>query len=138
MGATIGTVRLHHSGCKWYAVPVRDEEVPYYWGFKVVEANDLGEVVEGDWDLKIATSRLGSPISDIWNRLSSDYEKSHRVLIAFGSPTEGLWEIASRIGLDLMRDFNYVVNFIPYQGVETVRTEEAIMAVLEYFTLLEG
>ena len=134
----VGPVKLVIKKDEKYAIPVRKEEIPYYWGFSVSWAEDLGEVLSIKWDLRIATSRLGEPIGRVWDSLADKYFNSKRTLIAFGSPTEGLWTIAGRLGIDLKDSFDFIINFIPSQGVETVRTEEAIMSVLEYFTLLDA
>lgn len=131
-------VKVLEKNSKRYAVPVDKKRIPYYWGFSIAWSESLSEVLSEDWNLKIATSRWGEDISRIHSKLKSLYWKSKRVLVAFGSPTEGLWEIAGREGISLDEAFDLIVNFIPDQGVETVRTEEAIQSVLEYFTLLEA
>jgi len=59
-----------------------------------------------------------------------------RVLIAFGSPRMGLAEIMRREGLSLDDSFDFVINTIPGQGCETIRTEEAIYSTLAAFNLL--
>jgi hypothetical protein len=54
-------------------------------------------------------------------------------LIVFGAPTKGLYEIAKQEGLNLNRIVDFVVNTIPGQLTETVRTEEALIATLAVF-----
>ena len=134
----VAIVRIIEEKGRKIAVPVNREKLGFYWGFSIAWAESLREVLEEDWDLKVATSRWGDPIFKVHKQLSDDYKRSRRTLVAFGSPTEGLWEIAGRQGITLDQEFDYIVNFIPDQGVETVRTEEAIHAVLEYFTLVEA
>jgi predicted SPOUT superfamily RNA methylase MTH1 len=60
------------------------------------------------------------------------------ILIAFGSPTQGLYEIAKLEGLKLDEIVDFVVNTIPDQKTETVRTEEAIIASLAVFKVSLG
>jgi len=48
----------------------------------------------------------------------------------FGSPSRGLYEIARNEDVRLGKLLDFVVNTIPCQGTETVRTEEAILASL--------
>lgn len=134
----LGIVRIVKRGDKTYAVPVDRSEIRCYWGFSIAWADSLSEVLSEEWDLKVATSRWGEDLSKVHRELKERYRGSRRTLVAFGSPTEGLWEIAGREGLSLDETFDLIVNFIPDQGVETVRTEEAIFSVLEYFTLIEA
>ncbi|MFQ6118836.1 MAG: putative RNA uridine N3 methyltransferase, partial [Methanosarcinales archaeon] len=57
--------------------------------------------------------------------------------IIFGSPIKGLDEILSNSSFPLkISDLSdYVINTIPNQGTETVRTEEAIFATLAQLNL---
>jgi len=56
--------------------------------------------------------------------------------VAFGAPTQGLYEIAAHERLRLEDLAHFVVNTIPKQGTETVRTEEALYASLALFNML--
>jgi hypothetical protein len=56
--------------------------------------------------------------------------------VAFGSPSQGLQQIVSHEGLRLDDIVDYVVNTIPMQGTETVRTEEALIASMAVFSNL--
>ena len=74
--------------------------------------------------------KIANEIAERWNNAS-------KVLVAFGSPTAGLYEILEREGAELSEVMDYVVNLVPDQGTETVRTVEAILtclAVLNVFT----
>nr|NIW13678.1 hypothetical protein [Candidatus Thorarchaeota archaeon] len=51
--------------------------------------------------------------------------------------TQGLYAIAVREHLNLDEVASFVVNTIPGQGTETVRTEEALYASLVVLNLLE-
>ena len=131
-------VKIVRLGNEWYAIPVLDKsEIPYYWCFSISIASSLYDVTRRRWSLSVATSRLGEHVGKVHNTLCRRYREAKNVLVAFGSPKEGLWDIARREGWRLNERFDFIINFIPYQGVETVRTEEAIHAVLEYFTLIE-
>jgi len=110
-----------------------------YWGFKVSrETRSLGEIMkEGDQDLSISTSRKGVDIRQAMERLREKWRASSRTLLVFGSPREGVPEILSRERANVSElDFN--LNTIPTQGVETVRTEEALLGTLAVLNLLEG
>ncbi len=78
----------------------------------------------------VAASRLGDCISEprIQSRLVSMLGDA--VLVVFGGPRRGVLEFTSP------RMYDAVVNFIPWQGVETVRTEEALHASLSLINML--
>lgn len=83
----------------------------------------------------IATSRKGSAIDMENLREKSDTICSRGALIVFGSPSEGLFELAEREGQRLASLVDEVVNTIPGQGTLTVRVEEAIAATLAILNL---
>ncbi len=78
----------------------------------------------------IATSRRGTVFTEVMRDLAGRWRKSRKILVAFGAPTQGLYEILEREHLRLDEVADYTVNTIPNQGTETVRTEEAIYASL--------
>jgi predicted SPOUT superfamily RNA methylase MTH1 len=108
------------------------EDVPQYWGYKVrVEKRSFGRLlVDGDFDLKIATAKIGDNFIDITNKINAKWRSSQRVLVAFGAPSRGLHEIAQDENLKLENIADFVVNMVPNQGTVTVRTEEALLASL--------
>ncbi len=53
----------------------------------------------------------------------------------FGSPHRGVESLLNEAGLSIQDVSDFVVNTIPNQGTETVRTEEAIMATLSVFNV---
>jgi predicted SPOUT superfamily RNA methylase MTH1 len=108
------------------------EDVPQYWGYKVrVEKQSFGRLlVDGDFDLKIATAKIGDNFIDIASKINAKWRSSQRVLVAFGAPSRGLHEIAEDENLKLENIADFVVNMVPNQGTVTVRTEEALLASL--------
>jgi methyltransferase len=117
--------------------PVSRDEVPQYWGYSVrVEKRPFGQLIQSDeFDLKIATARIGNTFADVASKIGERWITSSNVLLAFGAPTRGLHEIAEdeRLKVDEISDF--VVNTIPGQGTATVRAEEAILATLAIFNV---
>jgi predicted SPOUT superfamily RNA methylase MTH1 len=107
-------------------------EIKDYWGYTVtVEKHTFGKIVKSrDFDLTIATSKYGVPFADVSEKIMEKWEKAEAIFIAFGAPTQGLYEIVSHEGLNLDNLVDFVVNTIPMQGTETVRTEEALIASL--------
>jgi predicted SPOUT superfamily RNA methylase MTH1 len=111
------------------------EDVPVYWGYKVhKEKGPLARILTGkDFDLRIATARIGDNFRDIKDKIGARWGLSQRVLVAFGAPSRGLHEIALDEGLKLAEVSDFVVNTVPCQGTATVRTEEALLASLAIF-----
>lgn len=111
---------------------VSKDAVPYYWGYTVkVENHSFRTVVEnGAFDLTIATSKLGVKFSEIAESITEEWRKAACTLVAFGAPTRGLHEIVKDEGANLDDIVDFVVNTVPEQGTETVRTEEALLVSL--------
>jgi len=107
-------------------------EIPEYWGYTVaVERCLFGKMLESrNFDLTIATSKYGVPFTDVAEQIGQDWKAASTILVAFGAPTKGLNEMAKQEGLKLEDIADFVVNTIPKQGTETVRTEEALIASL--------
>jgi len=112
--------------------PVRDSEgEAKYWGYKVRKTQSISTLLQQeDADLRIGTSRYGSPITDLWPSVKARVEKARSVLIVFGSPKEGLKEILQHENLQAADVFDYFVNMVPNQHTATVRTEEALLISL--------
>jgi hypothetical protein len=111
-------------------------EIPEYWGYSVtVEPKSFGTLAKRGFDLTIATSKYGAPLAEVAEKLSERWKKTDKILLAFGAPTQGLYEIVKNEGLNLDDIVDFVVNTIPVQGTETVRTEEALIASLAVFNM---
>lgn len=108
------------------------DQISEYWGYRITaEGQSLLRILESrNFDLTIATSKFGKPFTDVKEQMSERMQKATMVLVVFGSPTRGLYDIVKNENgrLDELTDF--VVNTVPLQGTETVRTEEAIVASL--------
>lgn len=114
------------------------DEASSYWGYTVtVENRPFGSFVEKrGFDLTIATSRYGSPFADVTGEIVERWKAANTVLMAFGAPSQGLGDIVKREGRRLSELVDFVVNTVPMQGTETVRTEEALVASLAIFNLI--
>lgn len=108
------------------------EEITDYWGYTVtLERHPFGKMVKTKgFNLTIATSKKGVPFARASEKLAEKFRKAETVLVAFGAPTKGLYEIVKQEGLHLEDIIDFVVNTIPRQGAETVRTEEAFIVSL--------
>ena len=110
-----------------------------YWGFRVARGNvSLSEIVRNrKFDLTISTSRKGTDVREITPELREKWVSSKRPLIVFGSPNDGVPEILARSGMNVSDAMDFDLNTIPDQGVETVRTEEALWGSLAVLNVLE-
>jgi predicted SPOUT superfamily RNA methylase MTH1 len=108
------------------------DEIPSYWGYAVsAEKRSFGKLVEnGKFDLTVATSKFGTRFADVAEKIGERWKKASSILVSFGAPTRGLFEIARDEGANLNDIVDFVVNTLPEQGTETVRTEEAVFASL--------
>ncbi|MCD6248228.1 MAG: hypothetical protein J7J17_02110 [Hadesarchaea archaeon] len=117
--------------------PVERSEIGEYWGFEVLRAESLVEGLEElRAEYRVGTSRYGQNLYGALELIRSSNPDS--VAIALGGPNQGLHEICERQGADPSEVFNVIVNAIPDQGVETVRTEEALLATLALLNALLG
>ena len=115
-------------------------DVPDYWGYAVkVERRSLRSAVEGAAaDLALGTSRKGKALAETAGELAGRWKEAMSILVVFGSPTRGLYEIAADEGVRVEELLDFVVNTVPDQGSETVRTEEAVLASLAVLNVWFG
>jgi predicted SPOUT superfamily RNA methylase MTH1 len=118
---------------------VHFNEIDAYWGYKTYTTKSIRDMIDKqNFDLKIATSKYGKPFNQIIGSLNEKWKAAKRVLVAFGSPTEGLREILAHENRKLEDKFHFIINTIKDQGTETVRTEEALLVTLANLNLLEN
>jgi len=108
------------------------EAIEAYWGYTVTSSKaSFGQLAKaGAYDLVIATSKAGTPLTQVADELAERWKKAGSILVAFGAPAQGLQEIVAQEKLSLDDLVDFTVNTIPEQGTETVRTEEALYATL--------
>ena len=134
------TLHIVKAGERVEVQAVSKDQVPCYWGYTVtVENHSFGKLVENrKFDLTIATSKIGTKIMDVAGKIAEKWKKTNCALVAFGAPTRGLHEIVGDEGADLNDVADFVVNMVPAQGTETVRTEEALLASLAILNIQFG
>ena len=103
------------------------EKTGAYWGYALEERSKDQVVEDARFEVKVATSRFGTPLVDAIRPVREKLRRSDSVKLIFGSPSKGLFDL---FGRDLATRVSAVVNLFPRQQVETVRTEEAIFAGL--------
>ena len=108
------------------------DEASDYWGYTVsMEHRSLKEIADRKrFDLIIATSKNGVLVNDVADKMTEKWRVAKTILLAFGAPTRGLYEIAESASFSLDDVADFVVNTVPRQGTVTVRTEEALIASL--------
>ena len=133
------TIRLTRISPEFEGEIVEPSGLTIYWGFRVARGNvSLSEIVRNrKFDLTISTSRKGTDVRKITPELREKWKSSKRPLIVFGSPNEGVPEILARSGMNVSDAMDFDLNTIPDQGVETVRTEEALWGFLAVLNVLE-
>jgi predicted SPOUT superfamily RNA methylase MTH1 len=134
------TLQVVNAGKRVEVQTVSRDEVPSYWGYKVtVENRGFGKLVEnGSFDLVVATSKIGVKFVDVAGKMGEKWRNAGCKLVAFGAPSRGLHEIVEDEGGDLNDVADFVVNMVPEQGTETVRTEEALFASLAVLNVRFG
>jgi methyltransferase len=110
-------------------------QVSDYWGYRVEKNSAEGVFADPRFELKIATSKLGDSLASKVGALRAGVASSRDVKLVFGSPSRGLFEI---VGHSLVSRATFVINLFTEQHVETVRTEEALMAGLSLVNLLSA
>ncbi|MEM0118596.1 MAG: putative RNA uridine N3 methyltransferase [Conexivisphaerales archaeon] len=127
------TVKIERNGSGYYARQVTRKEVKDYWGYVVRIEKNILQLCRS-YGLSVITSRLGSKIEETWKEVKDLLHTSSETLLVFGAPRRGLLEMYGReqwLGVS-----RFILNTIPNQGVDTVRTEEALLATLQTFNLL--
>ena len=118
---------------------VKRSEVDKYWGYTLRGSKGrLSDLVYSpEWDLTIATSKVGDAIGEVSEEIQIRWQDSQKTLIVFGSYKEGVGQIMERQGRRSEEAFDYIVNTVPEQGTASVRTEEAVHATLAIFNIFK-
>jgi predicted SPOUT superfamily RNA methylase MTH1 len=133
------TVKIVQLGKRPKVVLIKTKEIREYWGYTVLSSKvSLGNIFKSkDFDLIIATSRKGTLYSEINEKLMKSWKKSQKILIAFGAPTHGLYQILAKEKIKLDEVADFVINTASNQGTETIRTEEALYTSLALFNTID-
>jgi len=85
----------------------------------------------------IGTSRWGKPVWENIEVLSEKMARAEGVVLVFGEPYRGIYDIAKDLKFDIESVLDDVFNFVPEQATKTVRVEEALPVVLQTIRLVE-
>ena len=134
------TLQIVNAGERVEVQTVSRLEIPDYRGYTVtIERASLSRLVETrGFDLTVGTSRRGAELDKVSGELAVRWKDASGILVVFGAPTRGLYEIAEDEGVRLDELVDFVLNTVPGQGTETVRTEEAVLASLAVLNVQFG
>ncbi len=117
------------------AEPVGRQEIPVYWGYETEVVGSLEEYLEeflGSTEaFVLLTSRKGRTLTTELLQILGKAGQSD-LAVAFGSPARGVDAFLSQ----RLMERCCMINTIPRQGTETVRTEEAVFATLALLNLV--
>lgn len=86
--------------------------------------------------LVISTAREGQMLNlDLCIELKRIFSSHNEIIFLFGSPKEGLHEIFREFDANINDYSDFILNIFPNQGIETIRTDEAIFGTLSIFNL---
>jgi len=134
------TVKLVKKGDTYTGSLVNRDLLNIYWGFRILTAGGLRDLLleaRRKRYLIIATSKYGDLINEVLDEIKARLKGVERAMLIFGSARRGLYQMAERERFELHELTDYVLNFVPHQGTKTVRTEEALIAVLSILNLLK-
>jgi len=106
------------------------QDIHEYWGYEVKDVLSISEMLKGLTSVVVMTSKQGEPLGKFEHELKQQIKDASSVLIVFGSPNRGVFEILKDERRHPKEFTKYILNFFPKQAVETVRLEEAILGCL--------
>ncbi len=116
---------------------IERRSVPYYFGYETVVVNDLLKYLHTCSNMtRIGLSRLAEPFNSLGDRLRTEVSKTRSLIVLFGGPRHGLFDVFSQSIERLKGLVGFWANTVPDQGTETIRLEEAIpisLAILDYY-----
>jgi predicted SPOUT superfamily RNA methylase MTH1 len=132
------SVQIERTAPKIAAHLIDRTRIDIYWGFRVTLKNlPLGRLIqENRPDVVVATSRLGERVDTVLDHMRTSMKGASSVVLAFGSPKRGLHEIIAQESMKLNALATYTVNFVPHQGTQTVRAEEAVYSALAFLNIV--
>lgn len=108
----------------------QQHDIHEYWGYEVKDVGSISEMLKGLTSVVVMTSKQGEPLSKFEQELKQLIKGASSILVVFGSPNRGVFEILKDERRHPKEFTRYILNFFPKQAVETVRIEEAILGCL--------
>ena len=110
---------------------VKNNRVYAGYNVNLIELRDLAKLRN-----LILTGKEGSSVINEFSKLRA--LKDEDVVVVFGSPRMGVDDILKDEGLGDLLKSSLFINFVPNQGLVTIRTEEAIIAVLSILNVINA
>lgn len=133
------SVEIVDKGDRYYYVKIVDRSSPdIYWGYSVHTTSSLKELlnfIRKENYIVIVASKKGRPLYDLENTIVNELKDKDNMLLIFGGPYLDVDEIAEKEDINIYS--SYIINFMPRQGVENIRTEEAIIATLSVINYIK-
>ena len=115
---------------------ISKEDIQDYGGYEV-EISTLTDLLKFKKNtLFLGTSKKGLLIYDISEKLKNEIAEINEISLIFGSAKLDIFKLFSHYNINIEKNIPYIINFLPDQGVRTIRTEEAISIVLASLNLL--
>lgn len=140
IGKRITVVLKKELDNSYIGIPIDRNSIDIYWGFTTKIFKDMKELLQflkSCGYLVICASKKGEMIYEVENILSKELKMYNKLNVVFGGPKLDVDEIAQKSGININDYCNHIVNFVPRQGVESIRTEEAVLIVLAILNYLK-
>ncbi|MGI0091446.1 MAG: putative RNA uridine N3 methyltransferase, partial [Nitrososphaerales archaeon] len=86
-------------------------------------------------ELTVLTSRQGDSVQSKWNEFCGSCSKASKILVCFGSPISGVDKMLKQDDARISDFRALYLNMFPFQNVETIRLEEAVLGSLSILNL---
>jgi hypothetical protein len=131
------TVKFTSEYPKLRCAMASQQDIDGYWGYEVKEVLSISEMLKGLSGTVIMTSKQGEPLGKFEQELKQQFRDTSAVLIVFGSPNRGVFEILKDERRHPKEFTKYILNFFPKQAVETVRLEESVLGCLSLLNYIK-
>ena len=109
---------------------ISKNNIQNYIGYGV-DISTLTEVIKNrECGLILGTSKKGASVFDIIKEIKNDVIKNEKISLIFGSAKLDIFKLFKKYNINIEKEIPYIINFLPDQGVRTIRTEEAMIIAL--------
>ena len=105
-------------------------EIKEYLGYDV-RITTLTKIMKNkECGLILGTSKKGVRIFEVIKKIKNDLIKNKKISLIFGSAKLDIFKLFKKYNINIEKEIPYIINFLPNQGVRTIRTEEAMLIAL--------
>ncbi|NHI92780.1 MAG: hypothetical protein EAX96_09795 [Candidatus Lokiarchaeota archaeon] len=129
-------VKIEKKINKFYYSLIEKNDIHEYIGYdiKIVTLTNL--LRNKDIGLILGTSKKGKKIFEIISRIKNEIKEHKSISLIFGSAKLDIFKLFKKYSINIDENIPYIINFLPEQGVRTIRTEEAISIALTSLSFL--